>query len=442
MNIVFLTSVHPDHAVGGAERMAALLAQQLQAMGHRVTLLVLGAIGSPTQQSLSAAQLAVWSIPLVQCYDPYAPQPAHLPQPGRLHKALWHLRDVHNTAMASQVGHVLDALRPEIVLTHAVQGFSTAVWGAVRARGIKLVHMVHDHALVCPATTMARGTTVCPSPCWQCAGYGALRKWLSVRPDACVAPSQSVLQRHLDLGWFTQVPVRAVIPNALPDDWPLPRAAHRPAQPLVFGFLGRMDESKGIDTLLAAVSHLPPARFQLKVAGAGDIERVRQQWLAPQAAPAVAFLGPVQAPAFLESIDVLVVPSRAQETFSNVVMEASALGRPSIVAQCGALPERVLHGQSGWLFPPGDALALAGVMRACIDQPDSVIAKGQAAFAMRAGYGARLQSQRFERLFMQVLGQDSGQNSGQNSEKTTGESAREGSRKSSVPAAATPPRRA
>jgi glycosyltransferase involved in cell wall biosynthesis len=203
-----------------------------------------------------------------------------------------------------------------------------------------------------------------------------------------------------------------------------------------------MDESKGIDTLLAAVSHLPPARFQLKVAGAGDIERVRQQWLAPQAAPAVAFLGPVQAPAFLESIDVLVVPSRAQETFSNVVMEASALGRPSIVTQCGALPERVLHGQSGWLFPPGDALVLADVMRACIDQPDSVIAKGQAAFAMRAGYSARLQSQRFERLFMQVLGQNSSQDSSQDSEKNTEESAGEGSRKSSVPAATKPPRKA
>lgn len=455
MKIAMLTSVNVEQALGGAERTVALLAQQLVQRGHTVSVLTLGPRGSVLTQRRSAQGVDVWAVPLVQFYDPYH-DPYHAQRPvPRWRKALWHAWDVHNATMARQVDAVLAQIAPQVVVTHALQGFSTAVWQPVRQRGMALVHMTHDHALICPTTTMTRGTQVCAGVCTQCAVYGALRKALCVQPDALVAPSQMILQRHTALGWFPQVPIKTVIPNALPTDWPeaqdlalgTPIAASlsstleasdaathaassvpptpltTPQRPVVFGFLGRMDESKGIDTLLQALPLLnqalrahalenprtntlptePSAAYRLLVGGGGDAAMVRARWVLPAIEQRVELLGRVQAAEFLQRIDVLVVPSRAPETFCNVVMEAASLGRPSIVSERGALPERVQRGRSGWIVPADSPQALAQALLLCITQPAQVRDKARQALATRPRYSAALQSERFEVLLATVL---------------------------------------
>ena len=56
--------------------------------------------------------------------------------------------------------------------------------------------------------------------------------------------------------------------------------------------------------------------------------------------------------------DVAVVPS-VYEPFGLVALEAAALGTPLVVADTGGLAEIVEHGESGLVFPPLDAAALA-----------------------------------------------------------------------------------
>ena len=45
------------------------------------------------------------------------------------------------------------------------------------------------------------------------------------------------------------------------------------------------------------------------------------------------------------------------------VLEAFAAGRPVIASDLGGLPEQVVHGERGLLFPPGDVVALADALR-------------------------------------------------------------------------------
>ncbi len=54
-----------------------------------------------------------------------------------------------------------------------------------------------------------------------------------------------------------------------------------------------------------------------------------------------------QVPRFLETIDVLTVPSRYMETGPIVVQEAQALGIPVMGADLGGIAERVRDGVDG-----------------------------------------------------------------------------------------------
>lgn len=405
MNITMVMSVFGKNAIGGAERTAGTLADNLTRRGHRVSIISLGAVGSDILNFQTESGVAVWQIPLAQIYDPYGLDGIKAQAPiSAFKKAVWHLLDVYNQKMASRVRQVFQEVSPDIVMTHTLQGFSVAVWSEAKKTGAKLVHMTHDHALICPSTAMTKGARVCEKVCTQCAVYGKMRHALATSPDMVVGPSQIILDRHRKFGWFNDVKSMRVIPNALPEDWPGTASSSVMNVPMVFGFLGRLDESKGLDTLLRAVKFLPEGSYQIKIGGQGDENQSRELWLDPGVPlHSVEFLGVVNAAEFMANIDVLVTPSRAHETFCNVVMEAGSLGRPAIVSNRGALPERVERGNSGWIFPAGNVQELARLMNHCIQNPKEVVAKGVTAFSSRKKYNPQIQCDQFETLFQELI---------------------------------------
>ena len=405
MKIAMVMSVYGKDAIGGAERTAGILANNLVRCGHEVTIVSLGAINSKESSFQTEFGVNVWQLPLSQLYDPYGLDGVkNQPPVSSIKKALWHLLDVYNLRMALRVRAVFRKISPDIVMTHTLQGFSVAVWTEAKRVGAKIVHMTHDHALICPATAMTKGPKVCESVCTQCAVYSKMRNVLATLPDVVVGPSQIILDRHRKFGWFGDVKSTCVIPNALPESWPDSPIELATRSPMVFGFLGRLDESKGVDTLLSAIKFLPEGCFKIKLGGHGDSKQLRDRWLDPQVPEtSVEFLGVVNAAEFISNIDVLVTPSRAHETFCNVVMEAGCLGRPAIVSNRGALPERVEHGNSGWIFPAGDIQELAKLMNNCIKNPIDVISKGVNARSLRESYSSRVQCDKFEMLFKEML---------------------------------------
>jgi glycosyltransferase involved in cell wall biosynthesis len=405
MKIAMVMSVYGEDAIGGAERTAAILANNLVRRGHEVSIVSLGAINSKESSFETEFGATVWQLPLAQIYDPYGLDGVKKPLPNStIKKALWHFLDVSNVKMSSRVRRLFQKIQPDIVMTHTLQGFSVAVWKEAKRSGAKILHMTHDHALICPATAMTKGVKVCESVCTQCAIYSKMRKALATPPNVVVGPSQIILDRHRKFGWFGEIKEMKVIPNALPDNWPVMQHELVVNRTMVFGFLGRLDESKGVDTLLSALKYLPIGSFKIKLGGYGDAEQLRKLWLDSEIpADSVEFLGLVNAAEFLSSVDILVTPSRAHETFCNVVMEAGCLGRPAIVSDRGALPERVENGKSGWIFSAGDAQQLARLMHHCIANPEEVFLKGQNAQSLRSSYSSQVQCDKFEVLFQDML---------------------------------------
>jgi glycosyltransferase involved in cell wall biosynthesis len=81
----------------------------------------------------------------------------------------------------------------------------------------------------------------------------------------------------------------------------------------------------------------------------------------------------------LGAADVVVVPSTRPDPFPNSALEAAAAGCCVVAAAHGGLPEIVRDGETGRLFPPGDADALAAVLAELRDDPAQVERLGEAA---------------------------------------------------------------
>lgn len=62
-----------------------------------------------------------------------------------------------------------------------------------------------------------------------------------------------------------------------------------------------------------------------------------------------------------QQADIFVFPTLA-DCLPLAVMEASAAGLPIITTDVGALPEAVIHAETGWVIPPGDVSALTDAM--------------------------------------------------------------------------------
>ncbi len=133
----------------------------------------------------------------------------------------------------------------------------------------------------------------------------------------------------------------------------------------VFGFVGQLDERKGLHDLLPAFARVHAAQPQtcLLLAGEGALRREIEIFVQKQhLANAVRLLGFWQdIPALMASVDTLVLPS-LWEGFGIVLIEAMAAGKPVIATRASNLPEVVLDGEVGTLVPVHNPEQLAAAM--------------------------------------------------------------------------------
>lgn len=126
-------------------------------------------------------------------------------------------------------------------------------------------------------------------------------------------------------------------------------------------FVGLFHEVKGIDVLLEAVAMLKregKKDFRLHLVGGGPArleKRYRKMAEDLSITDIVIFHGRKshrEVAEFMARCSFLVLPSRA-ETFSCVVIEAHASGRPVLATRCGG-PEEIINEGNGFLVAPGD----------------------------------------------------------------------------------------
>jgi glycosyltransferase involved in cell wall biosynthesis len=177
-----------------------------------------------------------------------------------------------------------------------------------------------------------------------------------------------------------------VIPNAV-DVAAFPRAALRGGVVELIS-VGRLREPKDFITLARALARLRRGSFRASLVGDGpDRSTIEAELGHLGLTDAVALLGDrSDVPELLARADVFVCSSRS-EGMPVSILEAMAAGLPVVASSVGGVPELVDDGRTGFLVPPGEAVALADALALLVGDP-----------ALRERLGAAAHQEALERF--------------------------------------------
>lgn len=272
----------------------------------------------------------------------------------------------------------LQDVRPDVLHVQHLATLSNRLVALAQEAGVPVVLSLHDAYFLCHRLFLldAHGAR-CPGPdaglrCVECLAehgvgdavrtrFDAMARLLA-GCDAVLAPSPSLARRHEAELPFLRGRIEIVEPGLA--RVPRPRArTGDPGGPLRLAFIGTLLPHKGLDVLIDALTALPRDDFGLTVFGeevAGAEAWTRDLRRRTEARP-VRWHGPF-APAELDGVlgrtDVLVLPSRCDESWSRVVREARAAGLAVVASGVGGPADWLVDGEDALLVEPGSVGAL------------------------------------------------------------------------------------
>jgi len=201
-------------------------------------------------------------------------------------------------------------------------------------------------------------------------------------------------------------PVRPVEPQAL-----AALRARLALQPddLLLLTPGRFVPVKGQRYLLDALAQLPASlsgrRLRLAMLGDGPLQaELRQQARIAGIDDRIIWAGWQRDTApWYALADLVLFPSREQETLGNVVLEAWAYQRPLLTTLFRGAREITTHGEDAWCVPCDDPAALAGALRVVIADSalqQHLVAGGQA--TLQRNFSEPAVMSQYDQLYRQL----------------------------------------
>lgn len=203
-------------------------------------------------------------------------------------------------------------------------------------------------------------------------------------------------------------PRSSIVYNGL--EPPAEAIAPLPRRPPHLVCLGRLVPEKGFDLALRAFATIA-RRFpgvRLEIAGDGPARHaLESEAEALGIAGSVDFSGLLereQVPELMNRATVVLMPSRTDEGFGLVALEAALMARPVIAADVGGLSEVVIDGETGLTTPREDVPALARALIVLLE--DHTYAQRLGRAARRRGeemFSLTRAADEYEALYRQVV---------------------------------------
>lgn len=126
-------------------------------------------------------------------------------------------------------------------------------------------------------------------------------------------------------------------------------------------FFGRIEEYKGLEYLIKAVSHISNdfPGIKLIIAGSGDFNGYQNMILNDKNFEVHnRFIPDEEVPSFFQRAKIVVLPY-IEGTQTGIIPIAYAFKKPVVVTDVGSIPEVVENGKTGFIVPSKDSNALA-----------------------------------------------------------------------------------
>lgn len=298
---------------------------------------------------------------------------------GLHQKALVGLRTVYNWPARVALAEKLKEFAPDVVHVHNFfPMLSPSIFDACVSAGIPAVMTLHNFRILCPAGLLHPDATLREQSlhhsCWWTVPRRAYRN--SATATLALA---AMVEYHKRVGTWSRKVNRfiALTPWAkqmfTEGGLPAERIVVKPncvARPPAFShpqrhgalFVGRLDEQKGVRVLLRAWRDID---YPLTIIGDGPLSDLvrhhatdRITYLARQPREVVQ--------REMSAAQFLVLPSVGHEMFPVTVLEAFSSRLPVICSDLPSLAGLVEDGKTGRTFPPGDANALAALVRRAV----------------------------------------------------------------------------
>ena len=210
--------------------------------------------------------------------------------------------------------------------------------------------------------------------------------------------------------------IYGVDPDALRPDVAAGRALRRRLGVADDAFIvlavGRMVYKKGFDVLLRALAEVDHPSLHAVFIGDGDLWEAWQELGRSLGLRHLHWAGRVphdEMSAWYNMADVLVMPSvtRPVDGLNVCVLDAMACGKPVIGSDCAGNDLVVTDGVNGFIFPEGDAAALARLLTRLARDPALAQRMGRASrHLIDTAYGWPHLARRYRQHFRRLLGRE------------------------------------
>ena len=300
---------------------------------------------------------------------------------GSLLKKLGYpLRVIRSREAQEKMGKLLEHFQPDVV---HINNFNYQLTPSIlvaaqkyrKKRPLRIVYTAHDVQLVCPNHLMFRPDL--HQVCERCLekGVGECVKGKCIhgsrlRSFLGAAEHRYWKRKRIYEAFDTIVCPSAFMKSRLDTDPVLAKKTMvlrnfvkrlEPVAPEKKGYVlyfGRFSEEKGIRTLLEVCKTLPDIPFVF--AGGGPLAELVEG--IPNVRNA-GFLHGLELKRLIAGARFSICPSECNENCPFSVMESIMAGTPVLGSRRGGIPELIRDGQTGWLFPAGDAEALRAEIR-------------------------------------------------------------------------------
>jgi len=343
MKILIFNSLYYPNIVGGAERSVQILAEGLKQ--KNINPIVVTTSNKDYVDYINGVKVYYVNTPNLYWMKEAKEQP-------KWKKPLWHLIDSFNLLAKEKIENILKKEKPDVIHTNNLAGFSVIVWKLVKKFKLPVIHTIRDYYLLCPSSTMFKKGKNCEKQCIRCKIFSFPKKILSNKyVDGAVGISRFILNKHVNLGYFESSEIKKYIPNPISiSNIPLKRKLYK--EEIVFGFVGLLSPSKGIEFILEHFQKLHLPNVKLFIYGKGVTQDYEKRLKRKYSSSNIVFRGFRDPKEIYTEIDILIVPSLWNEPFGRIVPEAYASGIPVVVSNRGGLPELVEEGKTGFIFDP------------------------------------------------------------------------------------------